>query len=214
MACDGVLSSTQDGMIPWSLQPTKIASHLGRGMWCGVSSLPWPLQVAKSGSWDQHRTCIIWEAVRNTGSQASPRQTRACIFTRSPVGSMLSSVWEALSWRKLSDLLWPHHWLPFAATHLPSGRTLFWEHSDLGSGLYFIDLCTDQCCWDLLKFLKFLGSSPLEKLTLISLSVKSDRAERASPFYGSVSAGSGRATPQSVVRVRVGTLEVGPLSLF
>lgn len=42
------------------------------------------------------------------------------------------------------------------------------EHSDLWSGLYFIDLCIDWSCWGLLKFLKFLGSSLLERLTFIS----------------------------------------------
>lgn len=52
----GVRTSAESGMLPWSLQPMKIASRLGRGMWCGVSSPFWPLGVGKSGPWDQHHT--------------------------------------------------------------------------------------------------------------------------------------------------------------
>lgn len=110
--CDGVLSSIANWMIPWSSQPVKVAAHLGRGMWCGVSSRPWLPKAVKSGPWDQHRTCVIWEPVRNAGSQASPRWTRICIFWRSLAASGPSSVWDALSWRKLSVLLWAHCRLP------------------------------------------------------------------------------------------------------
>lgn len=199
----GVHTSAESGLLPWSLQPMNIASRLGRGMWCGVSSPFWPLGVGKSGPWDQHHTPVIWAPITNADSQASPWW--ACIFTRSLGDSVLSLVWEALPWRKLFELLCHHH------HHLLAGLCSG-EHSDLWRGLYFMDLCTDWCCWGLLKFLKFLGSSPLERLT--SFLCREVWWSRMGFFCFSSGhfAGSESTMLQGVVRISVGRLEVGSLS--
>ena len=148
---------------------------------------------------------VIWAPITSADSQASPWW--ACIFTRSLVDSMLSLVWEALSWRKLFELLCHHH------HHLLAGLCSG-EHSDLWSGLYFIDLCIDWCCWGLLKFLKFFGSSPLERLT--SFLRREVWWSRMGFFCFSSGhfAGSESAMLQGVVRISVGRLEVWSLSFY
>lgn len=201
----GVRTSAEGGVLPWSLQPTKIASCLGRGMWCGVSSAFWPLQVGKSAPWDQHHTPVIWAPITNADSQASPRWTGAGIFTRSLVDSMLSLVWDTLSWRMLFDLLCHH-------------QLTFWQGFVLGN--------TQTCGVDsILLICVLIGAAEVCYNSWSSSEAVSWRDWlsflrcevwwiRMGFFYFSSghSAGSESAMLQGVVRISVGKLEVGALS--
>lgn len=159
LVCGCVLSSTGNGMSPWSPKPVKIASHLGEKYGAqfhlysayskgqrvvpGTSSMP-----ASSGS------LVELQSLRPLLGEPES------VFLQDPwLISMLRWVWEVLSWMKLSDLFRTHHPLSFTAARLLPGGALFWEDSGLRSGLHFIDLCTDWSCWCFWKFLKFLGSS-------------------------------------------------------
>lgn len=102
---------------------------------------------------------VIWAPITNADSQASPVNWAA--FSQGLWLILCLFGLRHLSWRMLFDLLC-HHQLTFWQGFV-LGNT-----QDLWSGLYFIDLCIDWSCWGLLKFLKLLGSSLLERLTFIS----------------------------------------------
>lgn len=114
----GNATSAEGGVLPWSLQPTKIASCLGRGMRCGVSSAFWPLQVGKSAP----GTSII---LRSSGHLLQMQILRPHPVELEPAFSqglwlILCSVWSETPCPGECCLICS------AITSLPSGRALFW----------------------------------------------------------------------------------------